>query len=68
MHAVEDPKPIDDFELLPMVQDFQLHANRIRHQLLRLEVDLLVDEAESDCEGRGKKSPGVRHSGVYRHR
>ena len=65
MYAVEDPKPVDDFRVLPMVQDFQLRANRIRHQLLSLEVDHPSDEAESNCEGRGQKIPSARHSGVY---
>ena len=51
MHAVEDPKPIDDFDVLPVVQDLQLCANRIRHQLLRLEVDLSADEVEVTAKG-----------------
>jgi len=68
VHAVEDPKPIDDFGILPMVQDFQLGANQIRHQLVRLEVDLSADETENNCERRGQKSPGARNSRVYCHR
>ena len=68
VHAVEDPKPIDDFRVLPMVQDFKLRANQIRHQLLRVEVDHSADEAESKCERRGQKSSGARHSGTYCHR
>ena len=68
VHIVEDPKPIDDFGVLPMVQDFQLRTNWIRHQLLRLEVDLLADQTESNCERRGKKRPGARYSRVYCHR
>ena len=61
MHAVEDSKLIDDFGVLPMVQDFQLCANQIHHQLLRLEVDLSADEAESNCKRGGQKSPSARH-------
>ena len=53
MHAIKDPEPLDDFGVLPMVQDFQVRANRINHQLLRFEVDLPADERESNCEKRG---------------
>ena len=68
MHAVEDPKPIDDFGVLPMVQGFKLHTNQICHQLLWFEVDRPAGEAESNYEGRGQKGPGARHSGIYCHR
>ena len=68
MHAVEGPKPIDDFGVLPVVKDLQLCAKRICHQLFQLEVDLSVDEAEGNCKRGGQKSLGARHSRVYRHR
>ena len=51
MHAVEDPKPIDDFGVLSMVQNFKFRANWIFYQLLWLEVDRQAAEAESHCEG-----------------
>jgi len=51
--AVEDPKPIDNFEVLPMVQNFKLRADWIFYQLLWLEVDRQAAEAESRYEGRG---------------
>ena len=47
MHAVEDPKPINDSGVLTMVHDIELCANWIRHQLLWLEVDRPTAEAES---------------------
>ena len=65
MHPVEDPKSIDDFGVLPMIQNLELHANWIFYQLLWLEVDRPGAEAESHCERRGQKGPGARYSGVY---
>jgi len=51
LHAVENPKPIDDFGVLPMIQNFELRFNWVFYQLLWLEVDLPTAEAEIHYEG-----------------
>jgi len=68
VYAIENPKPIDDFGVPPMIQNFEFHANMIFYQLFWLEVDRPATKAESHREGRGQKSPGARYSGIYRHR
>jgi len=62
VHAIEDPKPTDDFGVLLVVQDLQFCANWVEHQLFRLEVDLSADEAEGNCKRGGQKTPSARHS------
>jgi len=62
VHAVENPEPIDDFGVLPVVQDLQFYTNWVQYQLLRLEVDLSADEPEDNCKRGRQKSLSARHS------
>ena len=61
MHAVKDPKPIDDFEILLMVQDFQLRADRfvINSFSLKWISQRMKQKVTAKGEGKRVRVPGI---------
>ena len=47
MHAAKDSEPSDNFVVLSVVQNFELHTNWVFYKLIWCEIDLSAAEAES---------------------
>ena len=59
MYAVEDPKPIDDFGVLPMVQNFELRANWVNSFGLKWITKRLKQKVTTKEECKRVRVPGL---------